>query len=188
MVRDVHQPSLAISPLRRTSASFAHPLSPSTSDSRASLSQRPRRAPLFEPEGKENKTPIATNANANANANGPIHSKHAHALNSSTSSAPLPRRFTALDAMTSGRRKPTRRHDADVTTNFAVPDDETLLGNIAPPSDLAGPSTSSLFGSDDHTDTEAPHFFGPRGLAKTGRGGLLTPENSQQVGASLIHH
>lgn len=92
----------------------------------------------------------------------------------------LPRSFTAIEA---ARRK---SHVADVTTNFAVPDDETRLFDIAPPSDLAGPSASSLFGSDDHDHEPVPHFVGPRGLGRPGRGvsergGLLTPESSQQV-------
>jgi hypothetical protein len=92
----------------------------------------------------------------------------------------LPRSFTAIEA---ARRK---SHVADVTTNFAVPDDETRLFDIAPPSDLAGPSVSSLFGSDDHDHEPVPHFVGPRGLGRpgggvSGRGGLLTPESSQQV-------
>ncbi|BEJ12598.1 hypothetical protein CspHIS471_0210580 [Cutaneotrichosporon sp. HIS471] len=95
----------------------------------------------------------------------------------------LPRRFTAIDAASgAGRRKSSRV--ADVTTNFAVPEDETRLGDIAPPSDLAGPS--SVFSSDDiePPPKSAPHFVGPRGLARSsglslsGRGGLLTPESS----------
>lgn len=97
----------------------------------------------------------------------------------------VPRSFTAIEAM--GQRKSSRLR-ADVTTNFAMPEDETLLGDVAPPSDLAGPSASSLFGSDDHDP--APHFVGPRGLGRpgrgvSGRGGLLTPDSSQQVGRGL---
>ncbi|GMK59268.1 hypothetical protein CspeluHIS016_0702830 [Cutaneotrichosporon spelunceum] len=99
----------------------------------------------------------------------------------------VPRSFAAIEAASgAGRRKSSRV--ADVTTNFAVPEDETLLGDIAPPSDLAGPSASSLFGSDDIDPAPQPasHFVGPRGLARPGRGvsgggGLLTPEGSLQL-------
>ncbi|BEI81900.1 hypothetical protein CcaverHIS002_0210600 [Cutaneotrichosporon cavernicola] len=113
-----------------------------------------------------------------------LHRGRANKENAPVANPPndLPRRFTAIDAASgAGRRKSSRV--ADVTTNFAVPEDETRLGDIAPPSDLAGPS--SVFSSDDiePPSKSAPHFVGPRGLARSGlsvsgRGGLLKPESS----------
>ncbi|CAK9785688.1 unnamed protein product [Cutaneotrichosporon oleaginosum] len=91
----------------------------------------------------------------------------------------LPRSFTALEAASG-----VSRRSADVTTVWTMPEDETRIGDIAPPSDLAGPSTSSLFGSDgpEPEFAPAPHFVGPRGLGRR-CAGTPTPASQPAVKA-----